>query len=67
MRPRDFASALDQGRSLQPFITRLIIISPAAPGVSTGVPFIFTIADNDALLAYSKASDPATGDCVLRW
>ncbi|MCE4194832.1 alpha-1,4-glucan--maltose-1-phosphate maltosyltransferase, partial [Mycobacterium tuberculosis] len=64
LRPRDFASALDQGRSLQPFITRLNIIRRLHPAFQQLRTIHFHHVDNDALLAYSKF-DPATGDCVL--
>lgn len=64
LRPRDFASAVDQGRSLQPFITRLNIIRRLHPAFQQLRTIHFHHVDNDALLAYSKF-DPATGDCVL--
>ncbi len=64
LRPRDFAGALAEGRSLEPFITQLNTIRRLHPALQQLRTIHFHGVDNDALLAYSKF-DPATGDCVL--
>lgn len=64
LRPRDFGSALAEGRSLEPFITRLNNIRRWHPALRELRTIHFHHVDNDALLAYSKF-DPTTGDCVL--
>lgn len=64
LRPRDFAGALAEGRSLEPFITLLNSIRRLHPALQQLRTIHFHAVDNDALLAYSKF-DPATGDCVL--
>ncbi|HWS94050.1 MAG TPA: maltotransferase domain-containing protein, partial [Mycobacterium sp.] len=64
LRPRDYARALAEGRSLEPFITQLNAIRRWHPALQQLRTIHFHGADNDALLAYSKF-DPATGDCVL--
>jgi starch synthase (maltosyl-transferring) len=64
LRPRDFDRALAEGRSLQPWITRLNEIRRAHPSLRQLRTLRFHDVDNDALLAYSK-TDPITGDTVL--
>jgi starch synthase (maltosyl-transferring) len=64
LRPRDFDRALAEGRSLQPWITRLNEIRRAHPSLRQLRTLRFHDVDNDALLAYSK-TDPVTGDTVL--
>lgn len=64
LRPRDFAGALAEGRSLEPFITRLNEIRRLHPALQQLRTIHFHSVDNDALLAYSKF-DAETGDCVL--
>ncbi len=64
LRPRDFAAALAEGDSLEPFITRLNAIRRLHPALRELRTIRFHQIDNDALMAYSKF-DPATGDCVL--
>jgi starch synthase (maltosyl-transferring) len=64
LRPRDYASALAEGRSLEPFITQLNTIRRHHPALQQLRTIYFHGVDNDALLAFSKF-DPATGDCVL--
>jgi starch synthase (maltosyl-transferring) len=64
LRPRDFEAALAEGRSLEPFISRLNAIRRLHPALSQLRTLRFHQVDNDALLAYSKF-DPATGDTVL--
>ena len=64
LRPRDFDAALEQGRSLEPFLTQLNAIRRLHPALRDMRTIKFHAIDNDALLAYSKF-DPETGDCVL--
>jgi starch synthase (maltosyl-transferring) len=64
LRPRDFAGALAEGRSLEPFIKRLNEIRRLHPALRELRTIHFHHIDNDALLAYSKF-DPTSGDCVL--
>ncbi len=64
LRPRDFALALAEGRSLEPFLTRLNEIRRLHPALCQMRTIRFHHIDNDALLAISKF-DPVTGDVVL--
>lgn len=64
LRPRNYARALAEGNSLEPFITRLNAIRRLHPALQQLRTIHFHSIDNDALLAYSKF-DPTTGDCVL--
>jgi starch synthase (maltosyl-transferring) len=64
LRPRDFAGALAEGRSLEPWITRLNQLRRAHPALRQLRTLRFHDTDNEALLAYSK-TDPLTGDTVL--
>ncbi|MFY2862067.1 alpha-1,4-glucan--maltose-1-phosphate maltosyltransferase [Mycobacterium sp. THU-M104] len=64
LRPRDYASAVAEGRSLEPFIRQLNAIRRLHPALQQLRTIHFHHVDNDAMLAYSKF-DPATGDCVL--
>ena len=64
LRPRDFASALAAGRSLEPFLTRLNEIRGLHPALCQLRTIRFHHVDNDALLAFSKF-DPVSGDTVL--
>ncbi|MGH3936903.1 MAG: alpha-1,4-glucan--maltose-1-phosphate maltosyltransferase [Pseudonocardiaceae bacterium] len=64
LRPRDFAAALAQGRSLEPWITRLNAIRRGHPALQQLRTLRFHRTDHESLLAYSKA-DPATGDTVI--
>jgi starch synthase (maltosyl-transferring) len=64
LRPRDFAGALAQGRSLEPWIARLNAIRRAHPALQQLRTLRFHVADNDLLLAYSKV-DPTSGDTVI--
>ncbi|MCV7260131.1 alpha-1,4-glucan--maltose-1-phosphate maltosyltransferase [Mycobacterium shimoidei] len=64
LRPRDFAGALAEGKSLEPFITQLNNIRRLHPALRELRTIRFHSIDNDALLAYSKF-DPTSGDCVL--
>ena len=60
---RDYAGALTEGRSLEPFIAQLNEIRRLHPALQQLRTIHFHHLDNDALLAFSKF-DPATGDCV---
>ena len=64
LRPRDFAGALVNGRSLQPWLTRLNEIRRGHPALQQLRTMRFHRCDNDSLIVYSK-SDPASGDTVL--
>jgi starch synthase (maltosyl-transferring) len=64
LRPRDFAGALAEGRSLEPWITRLNQLRRDHPALRQLRTLRFHDTDNAALLAYSK-TDPLTGDTVL--
>ncbi|WP_189053346.1 maltotransferase domain-containing protein [Longimycelium tulufanense] len=64
LRPRDFGSARADGRSLEPWITRLNEIRRAHPALQQLRTLRFHDVDNDAIIAYSKA-DPGTGDTVV--
>ena len=64
LRPRDFAGALAEGRSLEPFIARLNEIRRLHPALQQLRTIHFHTVDNDALMAYSKF-DAETGDCVV--
>jgi starch synthase (maltosyl-transferring) len=64
LRPRDFAAALAEHASLEPYIQRLNEIRRQHPALRQQRTIKFHHLDNDALLAYSKL-DPVTGDTVL--
>jgi starch synthase (maltosyl-transferring) len=64
LRPRDFGRALADGRSLEPWLTRLNAIRAAHPALQQLRTLRFHNTENDALLAYSK-TDPAGRDTVL--
>jgi starch synthase (maltosyl-transferring) len=64
LRPRDFATALAQGLSLEPWITRLNAIRRAHPALQQLRTLRFHYTDSDSLIIYSK-TDPATGDTVI--
>ncbi|MRK01120.1 DUF3416 domain-containing protein [Aeromicrobium sp. S22] len=64
LRPRDFDAALAEGRSLEPWITRLNEIRRAHPALQQMRTLHVHDVDNEALVAYSK-TDPATGDTVV--
>jgi starch synthase (maltosyl-transferring) len=64
LRPRDFAGALAEGRSLEPWLRRLNEIRRDHPALQQLRTLRFHHVDNDALLAYSK-QDPETGDTVI--
>jgi starch synthase (maltosyl-transferring) len=64
LRPRDFAGALAEGRSLEPWLRRLNAIRRAHPALQQLRTLHFHDTDSLALVAYSK-QDPATGDTVV--
>ncbi|GAA3833694.1 MULTISPECIES: maltotransferase domain-containing protein [Amycolatopsis] len=64
LRPRDFDQALAEGRSLEPWLTKLNSVRRAHPALQQMRTLRFHHVDNPALLAYSK-QDPATGDTVV--
>ncbi|MCD9199223.1 alpha-1,4-glucan--maltose-1-phosphate maltosyltransferase [Aeromicrobium wangtongii] len=64
LRPRDWAAALEEGRSLEPWITRLNEIRRDHPALQQMRTLHVHDVDHEALVAYSK-QDPATGDTVL--
>ncbi len=64
LRPRDFASAEAEERSLAPLLTRLNAIRKAHPALHQLRNLRFHWVDNDAIMAFSKR-DEETGDTVL--
>jgi starch synthase (maltosyl-transferring) len=64
LRPRDYAAAVAEGRSLEPWLTRLNEIRRAHPALQQMRTLHFHEVDHDALVAYSK-QDPETGDTVI--
>ncbi|NJC73303.1 alpha-1,4-glucan--maltose-1-phosphate maltosyltransferase [Planosporangium thailandense] len=64
LRPRDWAAAEAEGRSLAPFIARLNEIRRANPALHWLRNLHFHDIDNDALLCWSKR-DPDSGNTVL--
>jgi len=64
LRPRDWAAAEAQGRSLAPFLARLNAIRRANPALHRLRNLVFHEIDNPALLCWSKR-DPGTGNTVL--
>ncbi|HEU5470089.1 MAG TPA: maltotransferase domain-containing protein [Actinophytocola sp.] len=64
LRPRDFAGALADGRSLEPWITRLNSVRRAHPALQQLRTLRFHDIQNHAMIAYSKV-DPGSGDTVI--
>ena len=64
LRPRDFAAAVAEQRSLEPFIARLNHIRRQHPALQRMKGLWFHQVSNDNLLCYSR-HDPVTGDAVL--
>ncbi|HEX8520583.1 MAG TPA: alpha-1,4-glucan--maltose-1-phosphate maltosyltransferase [Pseudonocardia sp.] len=64
LRPRDFAAALNEGRSLEPYLTRLNEIRRAHPALQQLRDLHFHHTDSDHVLAWSK-TDVRSGDTVL--
>ena len=64
LRPRDYAGALADGRSLEPWLARLNAIRAAHPALRQLRTLRFHHVDNEAIIAYSK-TDPGGSDAVL--
>ena len=64
LRPRDFEGALQDGRSLEPWLARLNLIRRAHPALQQLRTLTFQHTDHPGIVAYSK-TDPATGDAVI--
>ncbi|ATE56981.1 maltotransferase domain-containing protein [Actinosynnema pretiosum] len=64
LRPRDYAAAVAEGRSLEPWLRKLNGIRRAHPALRQMRTLRFHEVDNPALIAYSK-QDPATGDTIV--
>jgi starch synthase (maltosyl-transferring) len=64
LRPRDFAGAIAEGRSLAPLLIRLNAIRRAHPALHGLRNLRVHWIDNDAIVCFSK-HDPRTGDTVL--
>ena len=64
LRPRDYQSALDQGRSLEPLLTRLNTIRRDHRSLSHLSGLWFHGISSEDMLCYSRR-DPASGDTVL--
>jgi starch synthase (maltosyl-transferring) len=64
LRPRDFAGALAEGRSLQPLITKLNAIRRRHPALQQLKGLRFHGISNDSLLCYSRRHED-TGDTVI--
>jgi len=64
LRPRDFAGAIADGRSLAPLLSRLNAIRRAHPALHGLRNLRLHWIDNDAIICFSKR-DPRTGDTAL--
>jgi starch synthase (maltosyl-transferring) len=64
LRPRDFSAALNEGRSLEPYLARLNEIRRAHPALQQLRDIHFHHTDNDQVVAWSK-TDVKSGDTVL--
>ncbi|MDT4937751.1 MAG: hypothetical protein QOG80_1422, partial [Pseudonocardiales bacterium] len=64
LRPRDFAAAIADGRSLAPYVAKLNRIRREHPALHHLRNLQFHSVDSDELIAFSKR-DPDTGDVVL--
>jgi starch synthase (maltosyl-transferring) len=64
LRPRDYDGALDEGRSLAPYLAQLNTVRRGHPALQQLRNLRFHHVDNDAIMAFSKR-DEATGDTVL--
>jgi starch synthase (maltosyl-transferring) len=65
LRPRDYAKAVDEGRSLAPFLTRLNEIRRAHPALHWMRNLHFHSVDNDAVVAFSKTSATDEGNDTI--
>ena len=64
LRPRDFAAAIAEGRSLAPLITKLNLIRREHPALQQLRNLYFHRANNEQVTAFSKR-DEKTGDTLL--
>jgi starch synthase (maltosyl-transferring) len=64
LRPRDWATAEREGRTLTPFLTRLNLVRRANPALHQMRDLTFHQIDNDQVICWSKR-DPQTGNTVL--
>ncbi len=64
LRPRDFQAALEQGRSLEPLISRLNAIRRQHPGLQHIKGTWFHSIGNGDMMCYSRR-DPGTGEVVI--
>ncbi len=64
LRPRDFATAIAEGRSLSPLLTQLNAIRNAHPALHGLRNIRLHWIDNASILCFSK-QDPTTGDTIL--
>lgn len=64
LRPRDFEQALEDGDSLEPYITHLNGLRRSHPALQQQRILDFHETNNDSILAYSKVC-PVSGDAVL--
>jgi starch synthase (maltosyl-transferring) len=64
LRPRDYDSAVRDGRSLAPYLTRLNAVRRQHPALQRLRNLRFHHVDNDAIMSFSKR-DEETGDTVL--
>ncbi|WP_130344920.1 maltotransferase domain-containing protein [Herbihabitans rhizosphaerae] len=64
LRPRDFAGALTDGRSLEPWLTHLNAVRRKHPALRQLRTLRFHHVEGEALIAYSK-TDPDSGDTVV--
>ncbi|RJQ69964.1 alpha-1,4-glucan--maltose-1-phosphate maltosyltransferase [Pseudonocardiaceae bacterium YIM PH 21723] len=64
LRPRNYAQAVAEGRSLEPLITKLNQIRREHPALQQLRTLKFHDVDSDALVVYSK-TEPGSGDMVL--
>ncbi|MFH8365478.1 maltotransferase domain-containing protein [Streptomyces sp. NPDC018031] len=65
LRPRDWAAAEREGRTIAPLITRLNRMRRRHPALRGLRGLHFHHADNDAVIVYSKRAPGPRGDCVL--
>jgi starch synthase (maltosyl-transferring) len=65
LRPRDYAKALADGRSLEPWLTRLNAIRRAHPALQQLRTLHFHGVGNESIIAYSKTSGSDTVIMVL--
>ncbi|MBM9466842.1 alpha-1,4-glucan--maltose-1-phosphate maltosyltransferase [Nakamurella leprariae] len=64
LRPRDYAAALSQGGSLEPYIGRMNAVRRAHPALQRMKGLWFHGISNDQMLCFSR-HDPVSGDTVI--